>query len=58
MQALDCVARELIDLGFAADAVPLLSEAVNLAEAIDPNNPLPAVAAWTSCSHPTRSDST
>ena len=44
MQALDCVARELIGLGFAADAVPLLSEAVNLAEVIDPNSPLPAVA--------------
>ena len=32
------VARELIGLGFAADAVPLLIEAVNLAEAIDPSN--------------------
>ena len=44
MQALDCVARELMGLGFAADAVPLLIEAVSLAEAIDPNSVPPAVA--------------
>ena len=36
MQTLDTVARELIDLGFKADAVPLLSEAVKLAEVTDP----------------------
>ena len=45
MQALDCIARELMGLGFAADAVPLLIEGVNLAEAIDPNSVPPAVAA-------------
>ena len=45
MQELDSVARELLSLGFAADAVPILSEAVSVAEAIDPNSPLPAAFA-------------
>ena len=36
MLGFNAIARELIDLGFAADAVPLLSEAVKLADVVDP----------------------
>ncbi len=35
MQLLDTVAKELIDLGFAAEAIPVLNDAVNLAHVVD-----------------------
>ena len=57
MQWLDTVASELIDLGFAADAIPLLSEAVKLAQVVDLST-LPTVTSQTSFRLPLRSGST
>ena len=43
MQMFDIVAKELIDLGFTADAVPLLNEALRLGEGTDPIASVPVL---------------
>ncbi len=45
MLGLDSIARELIGLGFAADAIPVLCEAVDVAATVDPNNVPPVLTA-------------